>query len=314
MARATTKKKTTKQLTFGQKAVRWVFRPMPLTIAAVLSTVWLCWPMVQQKLPKLDNREEYQVGVDQVVISPAPRWVPEDLVQRVFARADFGDSLSLQDPMVSEKIALAFHTHPWIEQLKRVRKSFPAKITVEVVYREPVAMVQVVGGGYLPIDKFGVLLPDEDFSSADIDRYPIITDVTSIPIRRGESWGDAAVVGAAELAAVLTRTNEGEQSWWRALGLQAIRAPQQVAIGNDAANLQYRLVTPGGSEILWGRSPSTQHPAELKVAQKLERMAEYHRSYNGFDDAPAPFLIDIRDWQRTERRLLATEPTGTSFQ
>lgn len=314
MARATTKKKTTKQLTFRQKAVRWVFRPMPLTIAAVLSTVWLCWPMVQQKLPTLDDREEYRIGVDQIVISPAPRWVPVDLVQRVFARADFGDSLSLQDPMVSEKIALAFHTHPWIEQLKRVRKSFPAKITVDVVYREPVAMVQVVGGGYLPIDKFGHLLPDEDFSPADIDRYPIIANVTSIPIRRGESWGDAAVVGAAELAAVLTKKNDGEQSWWRALELKAILAPQQVAIGKDAANLQYRLVTAGGSQILWGRSPATRHPAELKVGQKLERMAEYHRSYNGFDAAPAPVVIDIRDWQHTRHSPLAKESSDTSFQ
>lgn len=314
MARAPSKKRSSKQLTIGQKAVRSIFRPLPLTIAAVLSTIWLCWPMVERKLPQLEDREEYKIGVEQIVISPAPRWVPEDLVQRVFARADFGDSLSLQDPMVSEKIALAFHTHPWIEQLKRVRKSYPAKVTVDVVYREPVAMVQVVGGGYLPVDKFGHLLPDEDFSPADIDRYPIIADVTSIPIRRGESWGDPAVVGAAELAAVLTRSSEGEQSWWRALGLKAIQAPQQVAIGNDAANLQYRLITEGGSEILWGRSPSTQHPAELQVAQKLERMAEYHRSYNGFDDAPAPFVIDIRAWQGTKRSLLAKERSGTSLQ
>lgn len=313
MARTAPKRKTTKALTPGQRFARWLFRPLKLCVAAAISALWLCWPAVQQKLPDLEVREEYQIGVEQIVITPPPRWVPENLVERVFDRANFDGPLSLQDPKLSEKIALAFHTHPWIERLQRVKKSYPAQVTVDVVYREPVAMVQVVGGGYLPVDRLGYLLPDEDFSPADIDRYPIIENVTSIPIRRGESWGDPVVVGAAELAGVLIGTDEGEQSWWRALGLKAIVAPRQVAVGDEVANLQFKLMTAGGSEILWGRAPSTKHPAALTVAQKLARMAEYHRSYNGFDDAPAPFSIDITDWQGTKRSLLAKDPSNTSL-
>lgn len=313
MARTAPKRKTTKTLTPSQRFTRWLFRPTRLCIAAAIATLWLCWPAVQQKLPVLEVRAEYQIGVEQIAITPPPRWVPEDLVERVFARANFDGPLSLQDPKLSEKIALAFHTHPWIERLQRVKKSYPARVTVDVVYREPVAMVQVVGGGYLPIDRFGYLLPDEDFSAADIDRYPVIENVTSIPIRRGESWGDPAVVGAAELAGVLIGSDEGEQSWWRALGLKAIVAPRQVAVGDEVANLQYKLLTAGGSEILWGRAPSTRHPASLTVAQKLARMAEYHRSYNGFDDAPVPYSIDITDWQQTRRMPLAAQTPGTSL-
>lgn len=313
MARTATKRKTTKTLTPGQRFARWLFRPVKLAIAAFVAFTWLCWPVVQRQLPNLETREEYQIGVDEIVMTPPPRWVPEDLVERVFARANFDGPLSLQDPKISEKIALAFHTHPWIERLQRVKKSFPARVTVDVVYREPVAMVQVVGGGFLPVDRYGYLLPDEDFSAADIDRYPIIENVTSIPIRRGESWGDPAVIGAAELAGVLIGSDDGEQSWWRGLGLKAILVPRQVAVGDEAANLQFKLLTAGGSEILWGRAPSTRNPASLTVSQKLARMAEYHRSYNGFDDAPAPFSIDITDWQGTERSLLVREPGNTSL-
>ena len=98
------------------------------------------------------------------------------------------------------------------------------------------------------------------------------------------------------------------------LGFKAIVAPRQVALADQTDDLQYRLVSKGNSEILWGRAPTTAHPAELTVAQKLERMAEYHRSYNGFDDAPAPFQIDIRHWQGTKRSLLATESPATSRQ
>ena len=291
-----------------------MFRPLRLMIVATLAFVWLCWPQVERQLPSLENRDEYRVGIAQISITPPPRWVPVDLVERVFERAGFDESLSLLDPTLSEKIALAFHTHPWIERLQQVKKSFPARVHVEVIYREPVAMVEVPGGGYLPIDKHGYLLPEKDFSTADIDRYPLIRDVSSVPIGRGESWGDPAVIGAAQLAAVLTNENEAGQSWWKTLGFKSIIAPRQVAIADEADDLQYRLVTKGNSEILWGRAPTTAHPAELTVVQKLERMAEYHRSYNGFDDAPAPFQIDIRHWQGTKRSLLATGSSESSRQ
>ncbi len=287
---------------------------MRLAIASLLALGWLCWPQVERQLPNLDDRGEYRIGVSQITINPPPRWVPVDLVERVFDRAGFDETLSLLDPSLSEKIALAFHTHPWIERLQQVKKSFPARVHVEVIYREPVAMVEVPGGGYLPIDKHGYLLPEKDFSTADIDRYPLIRDVASVPIGRGESWGDPAVIGAAQLASVLTRENEAGQSWWKTLGFKSIVAPRQIAMTNETDDLQYRLITKGKSEILWGRAPTTAHPAELTVDQKLERMAEYHRSYNGFDDAPAPFQIDIRHWQGTKRSLLATETPATSRQ
>lgn len=309
------KRKTPAALTPGQRLVRWVFRPAWLITTATLLTLWLCWPVVERQLPQLDGRDEYRVGVEQIIVTPAPRWVPEDIVRKVFERAGFDDSLSLLDPQLSEKIALAFYTYPWVEQLKQVRKSFPASIYVEVVYREPVAMVEVAGGGYLPIDRYGHLLPENDFSPSDIDRYPLIRGISTAPVGyHGESWGDPAVTGAAQLAAVLTRNNASGQSWWTALGLQSIIAPRTLAATDDLDDLQFEVGTLGGSRIVWGRPPSTGHPGELTVVQKLERMAEYHRSYNGFDDGPAPFRIDIRDWQGTKRSLLATEPTRSSRQ
>ena len=316
MARgATTKKKTSKSLTVRQRLVRWMFRPLRLTIAATLALLWLFWPQVERQLPQLNDREEYRVGVKQIRMTPPPRWVPEGIVEKIFTRAGFDESLSLLDPQLSEKIAIACYTHPWIERLIQVRKSYPARVTVEVVYREPVAMVEVVGGGYFPIDRHGHLLPNDDFSTADIDRYPIIRSISSVPIGNlGESWGDPAVAGAAQLAAVLTAPDKAGQSWWNALNLKSIIAPRRMAAEDEVDALQYRIGTKGGSQIVWGRSPTTTHPAELTVVQKLERIAEYHHSFNGFDDSPAPFLIDIRHWQGTRRSVLASESPTHSRQ
>lgn len=97
--------------------------------------------------------------------------------------------------MLSERVAAAFYTHPWVQEVRSVRKSYPARIHVDVVYREPVAMVKGVDGDH-PIDR-SILLPARDFSDADIERYPVIERVASVPMGKlGESWGDPAVSGA----------------------------------------------------------------------------------------------------------------------
>lgn len=315
MPRSTARKKNGKSLSIGQRYLRWCFRPVRLVTLAVIALLWLCWPLISRQMPDLENREEYSIGVSQIVVTPPPRWVPGDIVEKVYERAGFDDSLSLLDPALSEKVALAFYTYPWVERLKQVRKSFPARVYVEVVYRKPVAMVEVAGGGYLPVDRHGFLLPDQDFSMSDIDRYPLIRGISTVPLNiQGRSWGDPAVTGAAQLAAVLSEANDTGQPWWHVLELETILAPSRVTADDEVDDLQFQITSRGGSMIVWGRSPETKHPGELTVAKKLQRLADYHDKYRGFDSGPLPVRIDIRDWHGTKRSLLATDDKKTSRQ
>ena len=287
--------------------VRWFFRPKPLVVSAVLASLWILMPMIARQLPALDERPEYHVGAEQILLNPPPRWIPPDLAQQVLDRAGFDGSESLLDDSLSERIAAAFYTHPWIENVRSVRKSFPARLHVDVVYREPAAMVKGVDG-YYPIDRHGILLPPADFSVADIDRYPIIERVSSVPIGRlGEQWGDPAVEGAAQLAAVLNEHEPNHDSWWKRLQVKSILVPRRVALSDTADQLEYQLLTMGGSQILGGRAPQTQHPGELTMAQKLERLSDYKRDFGGFDDDHGPYEIDIRPWHGIGRGLLAKE-------
>lgn len=307
MPRAKTRKKSS--TTLSQRFVRWLFSPMKLCVLAIGVITWLFLPRWTAALPQLDQQPEYQITAQQIQVTPPPHWIPEDIVDKVLARAGFHESMSLLDPRLSETVALAFHTHPWIERLVRVKKSYPARLHVEVVYRKPVALVEVAGGGYFPVDRLGYLLPNEDFRPADRERYPIVRGVQTAPMGYvGESWGDPVVAGAAHLAEALTEETASGTSWWDALQLRSIVAPSMVTQAATSDEIQYRFETVGGSQIYWGRPPGTQHPGELTVDQKLERLAEYHRSYRGFDSSPSPFLIDIRHWQGTRRSLLAAEP------
>jgi len=283
-----------------------------MVTAAVAMTIVMI-PVLARRMPKLNDRPEYRIGAEQVSVSTPPNWIPPDLAEQVFVRAGLEKNQSLLDETLSERIAAAFHTHPWIQEVRSVRKTYPARIHVDVVYREPVAMVKGVDG-YYPIDRRGILLPARDFSDADVERYPVIERVASVPMGKlGESWGDPAVSGAAELAATLNAKREGKDSWWSELELSAILMPRRVALIEDADELEYELRTKGGSEILWGRGPNSRHPGELAVAQKLQRLSEYQRDYGGFDDAHGPYRIDIRPWQGIDRGILARQVRETTM-
>lgn len=295
------------------RVTSWFFRPRQLMITAAVAMMVVMIPVVARRMPKLNDRSEYRIGAEQVSISTPPTWIPPDLAQQVFVRAGLEKNQSLLDATLSERIAAAFHTHPWVQEVRSVRKTYPARIHVDVVYREPVAMVKGVDG-YYPIDRHGILLPARDFSDADIERYPVIERVASVPMGKlGESWGDPAVSGAAELAAMLNAKREGKDSWWSELELTAILMPRRVALIEDADELEYELRTKGGSEILWGRGPNSRHPGELAVAQKLQRLSDYQRDYGGFDDAHGPYQIDIRPWQGIDRGILAREVRETTM-
>ena len=291
----------------------WFFRPRQLMFTAAVALTVILIPVLARRMPKLNDRPEYRIGAEQVSISTPPDWIPPDLAQQVFVRAGLEEPQSLLDATLSERVAAAFYTHPWVQEVRSVRKTYPARIHVEVVYREPVAMVKGVDG-YYPIDRHGILLPARDFSDADIERYPVIERVASVPMGKlGESWGDPAVSGAAELAATLNAKRDGKVSWWCELELTAILMPRRVALIEEADELEYELRTKGGSEILWGRGPNSRHPGELAVAQKLQRLSEYQRDYGGFDDAHGPYQIDIRPWQGIDRGILAKEVRETTM-
>lgn len=292
---------------------RW-YKPRQLAIAASIALGTLMIPVAARRLPALQNRPEYQVGCEQITMSPAPHWIPADLARQVFEKAGLKNREPLQDPQLSERVAAAFHSHPWIEKVVSVRKSFPARVHVDVVYREPAAMVRGVDGFY-PVDRHGTLLPARDFSPSDVERYPVIERVSSVPLGTlGEPWGDPAVSGAALLASTLNQSENGKPAFWSEMGLAAIVVPQRVALAENADELQFELRTSGGTLISWGRSPASRHPGELTAAQKMQRLADFRRDFGGFDDPHGPWQIDIRPWQGIQRSTLARQHRDTELQ
>ena len=274
------------------------FQPAMLFRASLVAGVCALWPYAAQKLPSLEGRPEYQISFSQIQISPQPKHpVPENLVEQVADLSGVPSKVSLLSESLTSDIAAAFRRHPWIAKVVRVQKSFPASVTVELEYRQPVLMAQVQGGR-IPLDIQGVLLPTADFSASDTNRFPVIQYTGTKPkIRPGSVWNEPNIQAAARLANLL-----GEK--WKLLKLEAIIVPQLAEPSADPTDIPLELTGIGGSRILWGRAPGSDHPGELEPTQKILRLEKYLADYGDYGQPHGPYEIDIRHWQEITRRPL----------
>lgn len=279
------------------------FQPRVLFLLALAAVGGVTAPHWRGFAPDLGGRSEFRVGPDQVHVTPPPRWIPRNLVKEVFdqGRSDgiLPESLSLLDDSLNATLADAFRAHPWVDEVRLVKKSFPATIQVELAYRQPVAMIEVPQGLY-PVDIRSVLLPPADFSAAQAATYPLIQGVRSAPLGGpGSAWGDPVVLQSARLAATLGAN-------WKTLQLEAIVCPK---VSTSESPGVFTLAS-RGSHILWGKPPGTDDPGEPTTAQKVGRLEKYIADYGAFDRPRGPYEIDIRPFRVISRRPIIQNPTS----
>ena len=271
------------------------YRPRLLFVIAVTATSLVCLPYATRWLPALEDRAEYRRQLEDIDIGEQPSWIPFNFVEQVAERAGFGPEFSVLDEDWTGKIAEAFQLHPWVREVKSVRRASGRRIQVELDFRVPIAMVEVNRGVY-PIDDQGVLLPPADFTVADTRRYCLIRNVRTTPQGpSGTEWGDVVVSGAARLAAVLSNTNQRSASHWERLRLSSIEVPTRTRAAQEVGELLYEIRTHSGSRIKWGRAPGIKHPGELSSDQKIGRLQKYLLQLDS--DGGGPYEIDIRHWR-----------------
>jgi len=286
----------------GMAALRQrIVRPATLAWAAATAVLCAGFAQLTMFLPDLARRPEYRLAIDQIRVTQLPHWVPADLVEQVVTRANLPREVSVLDDELLRDIAEAFALHPWVEQVVSVRKRFPPAIEVEVEYRRPVAMVESRRGTY-PIDKHGVVLPGQDFSVAATRQYPLVTGARSTPQGApGTEWGDPIITDAAAIADALG-------PHWKKLALLRIECPASPARDDSLDDGVYQIAALGGSRIIWGQPPGSNHPAELDAETKIQRLLEYAQRFGAFGPDHGPFLIDIRHFADISRvPLAATE-------
>jgi hypothetical protein len=258
-----------------------------LLVAGLSGGAYYGWQRVG---PQITQGPEYLLEPERIEITPPPPWIRSDV--RAETIRDGGLSgLSILDRELTVKIARAFSLHTWVEDVRRVRKEHPARVVVDLVYRQPVAMVEVTMNdrpGLLPVDVHGVLLPPGDFSAEQARDYLRVSLADATPAGPvGTPWGDLRVGGAARIAAVL-------QEHWKRLGLYRV-AVEQTAPPRTAPNeTVYILTTRRGAHVVWGSAPQTDSVADVKGAlAKVERLVAYVEQHGPLDGLNSGAHIDL---------------------
>ncbi len=258
-----------------------------LLLAGLLGGAYHTWQRVG---PQIVQGPEYVLQPDQIQIPPPPPWIRSDV--RAETIRDGGlTGLSILDRELTVKIAGAFSLHTWVEEVRRVRKAHPARVIVELVYRTPVAMVEVTMNdrpGLLPVDINGVLLPPGDFSAEQARDYLRISLPDATPAGPvGTPWGDPRVSGAARIAAVLSEH-------WKQLGLYRIAVKPGEPAPQTAAEAVFVLATRRGAQAVWGTAPQADSRAEAQAAiAKVEHLVAYVEKHGPLDGLNADVHIDL---------------------
>jgi hypothetical protein len=242
------------------------------------------------------------IDLEQLQVTPPPDWIRIDVADETFRDGSLS-GLSLRDEDATYKIYRAFELHAWVAKVKRVHKFPDGRVLVDLLYRQPVAWVEIPGGmstlaekkdGALPIDADAVILPPEDLAS-QLDEFIRISIPDLLPWGvKGTPWGDPRLAGAARLAALL-------EGCWRGLGLLRIRALSSSEGGGPSP--LYELITIEGDRVLWGSAPGDEQSGEATSQQKIARLKRVI-TRRGLSNSTV--IVDLRlaaqPMMRSERR------------
>lgn len=262
--------------------------PLSAIAAAVTLLGYGAWSTQSRRI---ETDPLYQITLDEIVVTPLPEWITTDLKAEALRDASLDPPLPALDPQLAERASKAFAFHPWVAEVRQVRKTAPGGLQVDLVYRRPVAMVELppVDGkrGLYAVDVEGLLLPSRDFldDAKKAARYPRLGGFTPADVGRvGTRWPDARIIGGARLAATLAPT-------WDQLALAKIVPTETSDAASPAA---FELLTQHGSRVVWGHAPGDESGKELPAAKKIELLLRYVADHQSLEGRDGPQQLDLR--------------------
>jgi hypothetical protein len=270
--------------------------PLLAIVAVVGGGGYWAWSKLRDSVT---GQSHYSITAESIVLSPQPDWIKADVKTEALRDASLELPLPLLDDALAERISKAFAFHPWIAEVKQVRKAVPSQVIVDVVYRKPACMVELPEGlGLYAVDASAYLLPTKDFldDPRRAHGYPRLTGIVNLNMGRlGMRWPDPFVQGGAAVAAAL-------ETAWPRLNLARI-APSLDSISSPTP--RFELVTRLGTRIVWGSAPGQETAGEMPAARKVESLLRYANDNGSLEGRTGPQRLDLTGQSIT---IIATTP------
>ncbi len=250
----------------------------------------------------------YSLRLEKLAVTPQPPWIKAQVAEEVYQNGRL-DRISLLDARANAAIAQAFETHHWVDSTTRVSKAVGGRVTVDLVYRQPIAMVFFekrneadpgqASKGFFPIDGAGTVLPTADFSSDDVWNYfMIIADEARPAGDTGMPYGDVRITQALQLCQLLGKHRETHQ-------LQEIWVHHDNMSAGDSPWSLTVVTRDKTRAIVWGHAPDYESRGELPADEKLNRMLTW---------LSQPLPATPGEVQRIDLRMASSPTTPVSRQ
>lgn len=239
---------------------------------------------------EIAGRSDQQVSLENIVLVPEqPVWVNSSLKEQIVGQYEL-DKLLLDDEQLVEQFAAAFKLDSHIEEVVRVEKKVD-HIRVEVIYRMPVAMVEVKVDEkrfVFPVDRSAVVMQTNDFDEADLGEFlRLVSDYSKPKGNSGTPWGDPVITAGAAIASVLNDLA------WQSMGLYRIYSIAE----NDGSNRYYylNLKDDDNVRILWGNPPDEEESGEASATEKLQNLQAFFRENRTLSVSSESAELDLRN-------------------
>ncbi len=259
-----------------------------LVICGLFVGMYAAWQWVGGRVT---NDPFYLVSPENIEVNSPPDWIAKDITAEV---AEYlpAKSLDIREPELTVRVARAFAMHPWVANVRSVRKRPPGRVIVELDFRRPIAVVEFVskeGNCWLyPIDAEGVLLPPQDFNQEQARKLcRINVGATMHAGPEGSAWGDSRVHGAARIAEILA-------PYWSRLGIYRIETRDKERLVAEENPTVYELVTRKGTRVPWGHCPGEEEEREPNAEAKVERLLAQVKNSGGLDSSEGSAALDLR--------------------
>ncbi len=250
-----------------------------------LAAVFVCSVLVLLK-SYVRRYDCYQVDARTLVPTSLPSWAAPGVRRDLSVLPGIPARFSIMTPRICERVASAFRTNPWVDEVLSVRKVYPNRLAVELRLRRPVAGVRVAGKYYL-VDAWGRRLSEGITGwPMGADALPVIVTADATMPPRGGTWPSDAVRAGSSVARTLLDTRGFLPTRFAVIDCTNM-GPRR-----DVRKSDIVLVTHEGTFVRWGRSPLVlESPGELSPDEKVVKMVLFEKKMGPLSSYK---FVDIR--------------------
>lgn len=255
----------------------------------------------------------FQFDETTLACNEQPEWIKGNLKQNIWQANQLGQT-DLLDAQLVPKIADAFANSSWVARVNRINKH-ASGVEVDLLFRRPVALVEVANNQLVPIDEAGTVL-DSHTMSPEFAQHCWrlhVNQPAAASILDGQAWPDRRIADAGALASALFELRQK-------LGMTHIL---QLASSHqyEISRGPFVLSKPGGAKIIWGASPNYEVDGEATFQKKLAAIEKWLKTNQSFDEfskqqSNKMLVIDLRQgnvtiqWQASTSTMTSSEMTS----